>query len=512
LKAQTRKITFLLAGAGVSLAIMALLALHPGGKSIETTANGAAIRLSVDRRWVVYDNDCTIARWKIEGAAAVSFGHQVQTPTGSTKVCIHDQPEKFTWRIQFPDETEQTYVLEVGFIGYQPEIWILALVTQVLLVAVAYFALAWLIEWRFAGLVPRLRSLLRTAQVLALSLIVALLLLECGMRFYFTNYGTENQRERYIYSDEVLHQRASRAALPFLNIGLSEAGGNPLGYRGPAVAIPKPDGVYRIVVLGDSTVYGLGLRAEQAFPAQMERIFHEEYGYTQVEVVNAGQSAYSTWHSLVNLAFRVLELEPDLILIYQTIPDVGVRELAPDCYRGINAHRGLNPIPSILQMNNQVSIPSALARFVGINLGWLDVPDPDNNFAQVIECVNDPRPPREEALAANPPVYFERNLRTMINVARGHNIEVMLSTWAYDETLPPDDQPYWWVAAEEHNAITRQLADELETYFFDLAATELPHDPALWGGDHIHSSVTGYNEQARYYVDYLLQSGLVSTP
>jgi hypothetical protein len=88
---------------------------------------------------------------------------------------------------------------------------------------------------------------------------------------------------------------------------------NSLGFRGEEIAIPKPAGRFRIAVLGGSGTYTIKVRDyRQSFPAQLERQLRETYGRTNVEVINAGVGGYNSWEILINLQFRVLDLQPTM--------------------------------------------------------------------------------------------------------------------------------------------------------------------------------------------------------
>lgn len=504
-----RKVFLLLGGALVCVAGIVGLAIHPGAATIETYANGADILFQADRRWVVQEGDCLTVRWRLEGIQEMYLNGLGSSGAGEQQVCIDDPPDTFTFEVHFVDDTVRDYVLEVGAMVYAPEIWLLALGALTLLIAAAGAGIGPVVARTplYRRVTPTLRAVRRWAVILGISLLAALLVLELGLRYYFSAYGTEAQRTKYLYGDAELQRQAVLSALPFLNYGLSPAGGNALGYRGPEIAIPKPDGVFRIVVLGDSTVYGLGLPADLAWPAQLQTILRDEYGYTGVEVVNAGVAGYTTWNSVVNFAFRVTELEPDLVLVYHTLSEIGARQLDPACYRGLNRYRGLYPEAPVVQLRDQVPDWSVLYRFAAITLGWLDAPAPDENYQVMADCVDDPAPPPEEALAANPPVYFERNLRDMGGIASAQGVPVMFIAWPYDST---QEHPDWWKAAvAEHNTITRQVAADMDALFLDLSADPIRGDPDNWGGDGVHPSAQGCRVMAGRYAAYLAETGLL---
>ena len=89
---------------------------------------------------------------------------------------------------------------------------------------------------------------------------------------------------------------------------------NALGYRGDEIDMPKPAGQFRIACLGGSTTYTSDVKDyRDAYPYLLEKYIKSK-GYEDVAVVNAGAGSWSSWESLVNFQFRVLDLDPDLIV------------------------------------------------------------------------------------------------------------------------------------------------------------------------------------------------------
>ena len=75
------------------------------------------------------------------------------------------------------------------------------------------------------------------------------------------------------------------------------------------------------------------------YPRQLEASLRKRFPLLGLDVINAGVSGYSSMESLINLQFRVLALEPDLIIIYHAINDVGTRLVDPELYRSDNSGR-----------------------------------------------------------------------------------------------------------------------------------------------------------------------------
>src|SRR5690606_16916383 len=103
----------------------------------------------------------------------------------------------------------------------------------------------------------------------------------------------------------------------------SQASHNSLGFRGPETTWEKPEGVYRIACLGGSSTYGHTPTSDATtWPARLGVHLSQRYPERRIEVINAGTSGYSTFESIVNLAFRVSQLEPDLVIVYHSINDM----------------------------------------------------------------------------------------------------------------------------------------------------------------------------------------------
>ena len=85
---------------------------------------------------------------------------------------------------------------------------------------------------------------------------------------------------------------------------------NQRGLRGAEIAAQAPQGVRRVVVVGDSSVYGHGVSDSETFASQLQDRLGDQF-----EVINAGVPGYSTEQSMNLLNLRVWDLSPDLLVI-----------------------------------------------------------------------------------------------------------------------------------------------------------------------------------------------------
>lgn len=92
---------------------------------------------------------------------------------------------------------------------------------------------------------------------------------------------------------------------------------NKSGLLGPDLAIPKPEDTYRILLLGDSTPVGLGLKYRgHAFGEQLITLLNQRYHGKKYELINAAVSGYTSLQGLIYLQNYGLDYSPDLILTY----------------------------------------------------------------------------------------------------------------------------------------------------------------------------------------------------
>jgi hypothetical protein len=103
---------------------------------------------------------------------------------------------------------------------------------------------------------------------------------------------------------------------------------NSLGLRGKEVALVKPQEVQRVLVVGDSYVFGLGVDEEHSFTTHLERFLDTALGDArQIEVINMGVTGYSTDQQYILFQEIGMKLFPDVVVLVACDNDfVGNRE------------------------------------------------------------------------------------------------------------------------------------------------------------------------------------------
>ena len=278
---------------------------------------------------------------------------------------------------------------------------------------------------------------------------------------------------------------------------------NAQGFRGPDIERPKPDGVYRVVTIGGSTTYSSAVASwTDDFARQLQREFTQK-GHDNVEVVNAGYPGWNSWESLINLEFNILDIEPDAIIIYHGTNDVHARLVPASAYKSDNSGRRKawsEPEYPSLYRSKLVRLLTGINPLGGLG-AYLAAPTAhvglkDSGYVESLGGT------AMEILQDNKPIYFERNLRNMVAIARAHDMDVLLSTWAYNTQF--DDYAateHYQYGYDEQNDMILGLGEELGVPTFDFEPL-MPDDKELWE-DGRHLKKDGIGIKAKLFAEYI---------
>ena len=98
---------------------------------------------------------------------------------------------------------------------------------------------------------------------------------------------------------------------------------NSQGLRDYEYPLAKPPGVYRILLLGDSTTFGWGVSLSDTTAKILERELNAEHvpGYERFEVLNGGVGNYDTVQEVTYYKTRGRYFHPDLVILVYFIND-----------------------------------------------------------------------------------------------------------------------------------------------------------------------------------------------
>jgi hypothetical protein len=174
----------------------------------------------------------------------------------------------------------------------------------------------------------RVRELAFGAMTSFVVVLVLLLLLEAGLRIVFAR-SSDFAMEMWKYAVQLKHPvddpqillehlPGAHALLMGVDIRI-----NAFGLRGADVSLEKPPGVYRIMMLGDSTTLGWGVPLEDTTARLLERELEAAAHGSQrrFEVLNAGVGNYNTVQEVASYRQKGRRFKPDLVVLVYFIND-----------------------------------------------------------------------------------------------------------------------------------------------------------------------------------------------
>ena len=91
---------------------------------------------------------------------------------------------------------------------------------------------------------------------------------------------------------------------------------NSKGFRGPEFSDEKPLEVYRIILVGGSTMYGESSTIDTTIPGILQKIFDSKNLDFEVEIINAGISGGNTKTEFELIKTKLVNYNPDLIIMF----------------------------------------------------------------------------------------------------------------------------------------------------------------------------------------------------
>jgi lysophospholipase L1-like esterase len=352
-----------------------------------------------------------------------------------------------------------------------------------------------------------------------LSISIALLMLEIGARIWLNFLATSEQWQKYVLYSELSpgelpwskHHYLNYYPTPNYKLGLTSQ--NSSGFRNREFSSEKPPGVYRIAVLGGSTTYDIAVEDnDKTFTSQLEKILRNTYGYKSVEVINAGLDGYTSWESLINLEFRILDIDPDLVLIHPGSDDVHARLVSPAAYRGDNSGSRKQWEPPAVRFFERSCLLRILSRDLGItypaNIQSFVTASSYKGACSADYDQNISDASSKELLRKNPPVYFRRNLQNMTAIAKVQNIKIIFSTFAYSPYFNDyASTPHYREGFTENDNIINEVAHSENIPLFDFAKV-MSRESRYWA-DSCHVNEEGALLKARLFADFIHELNLI---
>jgi len=200
-----------------------------------------------------------------------------------------------------------------------PDVWRFSYRDLVQVLASAGAAAAFLLSYRVSlpGWVVAARSVITASLA---TLLAALIVGEVVLHAVDTMpYRELPNTGRHLYDEEVGHvYRPNFTQTLQTREWRQEWRSNSQGVRADRDFGPKPEGVTRILIIGDSFTVGDQVAVDSTYPGVLQRLL----GDRRFEVVNAGVPAYGTVHEARWLAKFGARFEPDVVVLGMTPNDL----------------------------------------------------------------------------------------------------------------------------------------------------------------------------------------------
>ena len=282
---------------------------------------------------------------------------------------------------------------------------------------------------------------------------------------------------------------------------------NRQGFRGPDVAIPKPAGTFRIILLGESSTHGFNVNDNQTIDAFMRADLAAQRSDLRVDVVNLAYDGYDAYQMWQRLLVDGVPLRPDLIIVNAGANDVRNAHFAsrgdPDprtlIWEGEMRRQRAEIARGGPTLWTQIKHLSYLARLPGI----------------IRENLAGQRVARRERAAPGPypdaANNFARNIERIADVAGRLEVPLILSTPPSALLLgdaPPMEPRSYWVVNRE---VTQRYRDTLAARMRRIAAQRLRDGqpvryeafylPGTLFLDDVHLTPQGNRAMAANFVD-----------
>jgi hypothetical protein len=341
-----------------------------------------------------------------------------------------------------------------------------------------------------------------------------LLLLEAGLRIYIKSIAAKEIKASFaIFYDDNIPGIASRY-IPhhYLTYRLSpsyedisgKCRHNKQGFRGAEIS-EHFKSLFRIIIIGGSTTYSSKIIEDnKTYPYLLDSLLNAGKHSKAFEVINAGVPGYTSWESFIDFAFRLIDLEPDMIIIHQAINDLHCRKVK--LYSWDNSgYRHL--WKEGLTFNEKLLKYSYIVRFLRGCFYKLRPLGVEHYTCQEDSQLLHPEP---SLLSQNPPIYFERNIRHIIRLANSYNIKVVLCTFAANQEIQGHymAEKYYQEGLKEMNNVIKKLSQQEKTGLIDLDSL-VDRNVSFWS-DGVHLNTKGDSLTAKILYTYLENSILLN--
>jgi len=263
---------------------------------------------------------------------------------------------------------------------------------------------------------------------------------------------------------------------------------NSHGFRGDEVKTRKLPGIFRIMILGDSSAFGYGVNQNEVFSSVLEDNLSKKYKDIKIEVVNAAVPGYTTFSTLNFFREKGVKYSPDAIIIsHNNDPDFDWDE-----DRNRTPPRYILPLMKILYRSN---IYMCLRREI-LNSKYKKKP-------QLYKSV-----PEDRGVHRVSPGDFRKNLSSIMDIANQRGMKILVISMPRRPENPDDadndilddnkdpDVEEKDTELYQYRSIMKEVTLEKGGIFLDLLGKWRDLDPDPLFLDDMHPTIDGHEKIA----------------
>ncbi len=175
-----------------------------------------------------------------------------------------------------------------------------------------------------------MKNFLATVLTIFITVIVCVGMLEAVIRIMYSQkldyqvemsrYAGSLKRDSANYDIGHEHRPNKKAHLMGVDVTI-----NSHGFRDKEYPVEKPQGVYRVMLLGDSLTFGWGAKQDRIFAVELERKLDKYFKTAgknmKVQVINTGVGNYNTDQEVSFYEYRGRKFKPDMVILNYFIND-----------------------------------------------------------------------------------------------------------------------------------------------------------------------------------------------
>lgn len=342
---------------------------------------------------------------------------------------------------------------------------------------------------------------------------------------------SRNQNFKYIESQFLPHQDYTFYPEPELSRMSKQAHftTNNMGFRGSDIIQPKPKGEFRIFMIGGSTTECLFLDDTLATTFLLERYINRHLKKEKdIRVYNAGKSGDRSYDHIAMISQRLVHLQPDMLIVFAGINDLTAAIYEADyTHPFVESGATLSLGRLLIYLATEFQLPRRFYYLIRRFSGGQS----DDDILRAISYRSEYK--RMVELRRSHPVSdkfpridldsYRSNLKSIIGLARVHNIRLLLMTQAttWNSEIDPETTDWQWAtfrngityseqnletALKEYNGVMRQLAAENKLLLFDLAGS-IPKSLEFFYDD-CHFNINGAEWTAEKLGVYLIEENV----